>query len=111
MPDADSVRAKLEQELREVTGRHARIDAHLHNADREVPQDSADRAQLMEHDEVLEALDDVERARIADLRAALRRMDAGTWGVCVRCGGAISERRLIALPTATQCIRCAEVVV
>ena len=39
--------------------------------------------------------------------AALGRIAAGTYGVCLRCGEAIGVDRLRARPTAELCIRCA----
>ena len=41
-----------------------------------------------------------------DIIAALKRMDEGTYGICVDCGGPISEDRLVALPYASTCIKC-----
>jgi DnaK suppressor protein len=49
-------------------------------------------------------------AAAADLQAAdaaLRRIDDGTYGVCVRCGEPIGEARLKARPIAETCINCA----
>lgn len=40
------------------------------------------------------------------LDEALQRIDAGTYGQCRSCGGAIGRARLEAVPTATQCISC-----
>jgi DnaK suppressor protein len=37
---------------------------------------------------------------------ALARLDAGTFGTCVRCGNAIPLERLEALPWAARCIDC-----
>jgi DnaK suppressor protein len=37
---------------------------------------------------------------------ALARLDAGTFGTCVRCGEGISAERLEALPWAARCIDC-----
>jgi DnaK suppressor protein len=37
---------------------------------------------------------------------ALGRLDAGTFGTCVRCGNAIPLERLEALPWAARCIDC-----
>jgi RNA polymerase-binding protein DksA len=37
---------------------------------------------------------------------ALAKIDAGTYGVCDHCGGAIPDARLQALPYATLCIAC-----
>ena len=41
---------------------------------------------------------------LADIDAALARIDAGTYGRCERCGNPIDEERLEALPWATLCI-------
>jgi DnaK suppressor protein len=40
------------------------------------------------------------------VRAALLRMDQGSYGLCTRCGKPISEPRLRALPEAAQCVAC-----
>jgi RNA polymerase-binding protein DksA len=37
---------------------------------------------------------------------ALARVDAGTFGTCVRCGRPIADERLEALPWAARCIDC-----
>ncbi|HET8957640.1 MAG TPA: TraR/DksA C4-type zinc finger protein [Microcella sp.] len=42
-----------------------------------------------------------------DLDTALRRLDAGEYGVCQRCGRAIDPARLEARPDAALCIDCA----
>lgn len=39
---------------------------------------------------------------------ALRRVDAGLYGVCDDCGNEIAEARLKAVPFATLCVRCQE---
>jgi DnaK suppressor protein len=41
---------------------------------------------------------------LAEIDAALARIDEGTYGVCVRCGEPIGQERLEALPWATLCI-------
>ena len=43
---------------------------------------------------------------IAEIDAALSRLDAGTYGLCVRCGGAIPEERLEFRPFAPSCVTC-----
>lgn len=101
------VRADLEARLADVLRRHAKIDAHLHNADRELPADWSERAQVVDNDEVLEALDGHARVEATRIQAALRRLDAGTYGSCATCAGPVAPRRLMAIPWATQCIGCA----
>ena len=41
-----------------------------------------------------------------DIDVALGRIDAGTYGTCARCGNAIPEERLDAVPYATLCLDC-----
>ena len=45
------------------------------------------------------------RHHLAELDAAVERVEAGSYGVCERCGQAIGEARLDALPAARTCIR------
>lgn len=47
------------------------------------------------------------RHHVAEVDAALARVDAGTYGTCERCGSPIGAARLEALPAARLCIRCA----
>jgi DnaK suppressor protein len=47
------------------------------------------------------------RAQLAEVDAALTRLESGRYGFCERCGEAIAEGRLEARPTARRCIRCA----
>jgi RNA polymerase-binding transcription factor len=47
------------------------------------------------------------RDQIAEIDAALGRLDDGTYGTCVRCGQPVGEGRLAARPAAATCVRCA----
>ena len=46
------------------------------------------------------------RHHLSEIDAAMARLDAGTYGVCERCGLPIGEARLEALPAARTCIGC-----
>ncbi len=46
------------------------------------------------------------QARVAEIEAALSRVDAGTYGTCESCGDPIPEVRLEVLPEATLCVGC-----
>jgi RNA polymerase-binding transcription factor DksA len=46
-------------------------------------------------------------AQVAEIDAALGRLNDGTYGICARCGQPIGEDRLAARPTAATCLRCA----
>jgi DnaK suppressor protein len=52
------------------------------------------------------ALRDRADQQLALVDEALARLDAGTFGLCVRCGQPIAPGRLEALPWAARCIDC-----
>jgi RNA polymerase-binding protein DksA len=53
------------------------------------------------------ALRDRARIELSRVEAALRAVDAGTYGTCVTCGQPIASERLEAIPWSTTCIDCA----
>src|SRR6266566_41133 len=53
------------------------------------------------------ALLEAAREQLAAIDTALRRLEAGRYGVCERCGQPIGEDRLAARPAVLACIRCA----
>jgi len=68
--------------------------------------DPNDRASL-ESDRNFELrIRDRERKLMGKMQEALKRIDDGTFGVCEKCGGPISEKRLTARPVTTLCIEC-----
>jgi DnaK suppressor protein len=44
---------------------------------------------------------------LAEIEAALEKLEAGTYGQCEDCGQAIASARLEAMPSARLCITCA----
>ena len=50
---------------------------------------------------------DVLAATLQDVDRALEKLDAGTYGICDRCGAPISEERLEARPWTSLCMACA----
>src|SRR5258705_11125619 len=51
---------------------------------------------------------DRESNLLRNVRAALRRIDDGTFGVCMHCEEDISPKRLAAVPWSPYCIKCQE---
>jgi RNA polymerase-binding transcription factor DksA len=106
-------RSVLEARLRELDELLARLDAD----EQSLRTDRADATADDEHDPEGSTLsgewqrvDALRRARLterAEVEEALRRVDAGTYGVCVRCGREIPAARLEARPMATMCVACA----
>jgi DnaK suppressor protein len=56
------------------------------------------------------AMSNLERAstRLREVRLALRRVDAGTFGICLGCEENIKLKRLAAVPWASSCRVCQE---
>lgn len=55
----------------------------------------------------VEALVRQARAHLAEIDAAEARLESGTYGTCAGCGRPVGQERLLARPTARECIACA----
>jgi RNA polymerase-binding transcription factor DksA len=53
---------------------------------------------------------EAEQATLAQVNAALQRLDEGKYGICARCGKPIPPRRLEAIPYAIYCVEDQELV-
>jgi RNA polymerase-binding protein DksA len=80
----------LEEETEEET-----YDNHL-----------ADSATATLNREIDYTLEENSEHVLASIDEALRRIEDGTFGTCMRCGKPIAEERLEAIPYATRCIDC-----
>jgi RNA polymerase-binding transcription factor DksA len=95
---------QLERRLVELGARLEAIDEEL---DSHHDPDWAELATEREGDEVLEATGGAGLLEIRQIRAALGRIDNGSYGHCVNCGAAIAEARLDAIPWTPVCRECA----
>ena len=73
----------------------------------------ADKLRDPEEESLAEILAEVEYAEVQneirelrDVSAALQRMQAGSYGVCIDCGEPIPAARLRAYPVAKRCLAC-----
>jgi DnaK suppressor protein len=99
------IRKILLRKKQELTTRLERIHE---NVRRGYHADSKERAKELEDNEVVDALGNEARAELKKISAALQRLDAGDYGICVECGTPIKEGRLQVYPYADECIECAE---
>jgi DnaK suppressor protein len=74
----------------------------------ESTQDIADKAVSSYTREFLYSLTDSERTTLLQIDQALARIEEGTYGVCLNCGVAMSEKRLAAVPWSPHCVDCQE---
>lgn len=101
---AAAARPRLEAALAELEARLTNIARDL----AEPPSPDWDEfAVEQEDDEALEHQAALVEREIASVRRALARIEDGTYGTCVRCGGDIARERLEARPEAALCIDCA----
>ena len=103
--EIDEIRTRLMQHKAELQKRVSTIHEHASDP---LEQDSAEQAAQLGNVAVVSALESEAVQQIAEIGAALQRLDAGTYGICVSCGEPISEGRLKVRPAATQCLDCAE---
>ena len=104
MVDVDKIKKQLEQRVEILSARIEDIKGELRT--RPSP-DFEEQATEGEADEVLEGLENSGLSEIAQIRAVLDRIKTGDYGECMSCGEPIGEKRLDAIPHATQCIKCA----
>lgn len=104
MTAIEAIRANLEARLKTLGIEVARLEAETNQP---LEADWEEQANQIEEMEASEGLEAVRLEEAKQIRAALRRMDEGTYGTCANCGADIGAGRLAALPTATLCINCA----
>jgi len=97
-------RDQLEKHKAELVERIGKIRADVGSG---LEADSAEQAAQLENMEVLDALVQEGEDELHQIKAALRRMDEGTFGACTACGEAISNERLEVRPYSGECIKCA----
>lgn len=95
----------LEARLTELESRLSEIEDEL---EQPKPKDWEEAALESEGDEVLESMGEAGLHEIEMIRAALGRVEDGTYGDCVKCGETISEERLDVIPATPFCRNCAQ---
>lgn len=101
--EEERARLEAEVEVMQREGHEALSDASGENNYRDHMADQGSATFDRELDMTLE---DNTRDALADVSAALVRMETGEYGACAQCGKAIAAERLKAVPTATMCIKC-----
>jgi DnaK suppressor protein len=74
-------------------------------ADRAGEDDADSGTRLSHREQQLSLLSSVQQRR-AQVERAIERLDAGTYGRCEQCDGAIPRARLEAFPAVTTCVDC-----
>lgn len=103
-----SARARLVARSAELKDRIQRVQMDLRRGDDALPRDAPDAAIVVENDEILQAIDDTARRELQQIEHALERIESGAFATCQECGAGIEDARLVAVPHATLCSRCAK---
>jgi len=94
-----------------LAGRRAELEQGIKNRDALVIETSADELDRIQHASDRDyALQHLARnsARLREIRAALGRIESGTFGICAGCEEDIKPKRLAVVPWAALCIVCQE---
>jgi DnaK suppressor protein len=111
---ASALRARLQEDLARVEADIAELDRHERESQSDATGENvyrdhmADQGSATFERELDMTFEENERDLLREVRAALARMDAGTYGTCDRCSAEIPAARLEAVPTASLCITCKE---
>ena len=107
----DTIRKKLEQELRAATARLRQMGGadsldELRPVGETGFADEVDIIQANEWREIGYATRELIVDRVNRLSSALDRLEDGEYGTCVECGEAIAPARLRVMPEVETCVRC-----
>lgn len=103
------LREQLEAKRRDLVASFRRTqEANRVRGIEDGPLDLADTATELYTQEFNYSLSENDRQQLAQIDAALERMEEGEYGKCEECGEAISAARLKAIPWAILCIDCQE---
>ena len=97
----EEVRDELDRSVAVLNGAH-----NQHPLVSDYPQDPADAGTNLAESDRAEAILAAAKARRALILEALRRLDEGSYGLCVDCGTPVPEGRLEAKPEAARCVTC-----
>ena len=66
------------------------------------------RMDSLQNQSLAKGLRERESVRLALIQEALRRLEAGTYGVCSACGGQVAAERLFVFPESGTCAHCGD---
>ncbi len=91
------------QRVKSEIQKHALMAQDRSTSGNDIGDDGMEIEQVSKHLALKEHLERL----LAQIEAAVRRIEQGVYGMCERCGQAILPERLEVLPYATTCMNCA----
>ncbi len=102
--DFSALREKLLEEEQSLLREIEHLGAAVRSGEVEIEVEEGD-PEITEREKNIALLSALQ-GRLESVRAALRAMDKGTYGVCERCGSEIPLERLEIYPDASLCVKC-----
>jgi RNA polymerase-binding protein DksA len=90
----------------ELSHRLEQLKQQASREDNPIPADFEEQAVEREGEDVLEEVKRLAIAELNEIKIALERLKAGTYGVCAECGDDIPVARLKVIPMAKYCTDC-----
>ena len=106
----DRFKKSLQVRHRELQSGVAQTEQNLRSAQTDYGKDEGDRANTSLAREIDLGQKSRDRALLASVDAALKRISEGTFGYCLNCGQEIGTKRLEAIPWVRHCITCQELI-
>lgn len=100
-------KTRLEQELSQFAHRNPKAAETDFNTNFPNLGDKEDEnaSEVAQYSNNLSLEGELEKA-LRDVESALKQLDKGVYGICKYCKQEIDEKRLIARPTSSSCIKC-----
>ena len=102
----EAERAQALRRLAALTGDFNEVVAASRDSNADDEHDPEGATIAFERSQVAALVQQV-KGHVAEVEAAIQRLEAGNYGICERCGRPIASARLEARPAARTCIRCA----
>jgi len=102
----DILRLRLEKELRSIATPTDTLGDYKTRFPDNIGSDSDENATEVEEYTDHIAVENSLETQLADVHAALSRIDIHTYGTCEKCGKDIDRDRLRAYPAARSCVHC-----
>lgn len=100
------IKDALMSKKEELTKRLIALEKDRRRVSGALPTNLSEQSVLTDNDEVIDAIDDIDRGELEKIDIALKKLEDDKYGVCDGCGGRISVKRLNAMPYSLLCMSC-----
>lgn len=102
----ENLKEILLKKQQELNNRLTNLKEQSSREDNPVSADFEEQAVEREGEDVIEEVGRVTRIELGEIKIALERLEAGTYGTCGECGDPIPLKRLEVMPMAMYCMDC-----